>query len=345
MQDTKKYVQAVLESHKLKIETNRVALFHLFVNESDTVNIVNSIIEKQQMLTEKWKLKNRIADIQQQSTVIPNGTVGKLYEANIDFQKNGWNDFAECTIEGMEAVGLVYDNEQKKIVGTPDTSGDLKLKMKFRLIGQDESEEWNIKLISLVINPDPKSLWKNIPSNKEEPYWKEDDVTVVSQLGDKHIVVSSKRGRSHATVGSFRDDDFAFKHFEETGWSVIVVSDGAGSAKFSRKGSDLASRAVIEYFADNINTEAFVAFDSILKEHIEQPTSDTQKVLSRFVYNNLGKAALYVHKKLDEFAKSLDVPIKDLHATLIFTLLKKYNFGYAILSFGVGDCPIGLIRT
>ena len=29
-----------------------------------------------------------------------------------------------------------------------------------------------------------------------------------------NIVISSKRGRSHKNVGSFRDDDFAYKHFE-----------------------------------------------------------------------------------------------------------------------------------
>lgn len=36
--------------------------------------------------------------------------------------------------------------------------------------------------------------------------------------------------------------------------------------------------------------------------------------------------------------------MKDLHATLIFALVKKYDFGYAILTFGVGDCPIGLLN-
>jgi hypothetical protein len=344
MSDTKKYVQALLELYKLKIDTKRVSLFEDFIKEEYTINTVNNIIEKQQMLTGKWKIKNRIADIQQQNVAIPNGTVGKQYEALIDFQKNGWDDLTFCSLEGLDDIGLIYDSDQKKIEGIPIASGDIKLKLKFRVAGEDDDAELNEKLISLIINPDPKSLWKNIPSNKEELYWKEDDLAVVSKLGDKHLVVSSKRGRSHANVGSFRDDDFAFKHFEETGWSVIAVSDGAGSAKISRKGSAIACGAVVDYFSENINTEAFLGFDTILKTHAEQPSSDTQKTLSHFVYNNLGQAALYVHRKLDEYAKSVNVPIKDLHATLIFTLLKKYDFGYAILSFGVGDCPIGLLN-
>jgi serine/threonine protein phosphatase PrpC len=33
-----------------------------------------------------------------------------------------------------------------------------------------------------------------------------------------------------------------------------------------------------------------------------------------------------------------------LHSTLIFTLFKKYEFGYLIQSFGVGDCPIAIMN-
>jgi hypothetical protein len=53
-------------------------------------------------------------------------------------------------------------------------------------------------------------LWKDIPSDTNDMFWKEDDVSVSDKLGDKNIVVSSKRGRSHKNVGSFRDDDFSF---------------------------------------------------------------------------------------------------------------------------------------
>jgi serine/threonine protein phosphatase PrpC len=71
---------------------------------------------------------------------------------------------------------------------------------------------------------------------------------VFDKLGEKNIVVSSKRGRSHGKEGTFRDDDFAFKYFEKTQWSLVVVSDGAGSAFTCKKGSKLACDAVVEYF-------------------------------------------------------------------------------------------------
>lgn len=47
---------------------------------------------------------------------------------------------------------------------------------------------------------------------------------------------------------------------------------------------------------------------------------------------------------MEEFAKSVNVPLKDLNNTLVFTLFKKYEVGYALLSFGVGDCPMAVLN-
>ena len=51
------------------------------------------------------------------------------------------------------------------------------------------------------------------------------------------VIAASKRGRSHAHVGSFRDDDYAIAHQPEPRWYIGIVADGAGSARFSRKGA------------------------------------------------------------------------------------------------------------
>lgn len=343
MIDIKTYIQKILDSGDIKIATNRIALFEAFAKEEQNRNAVNQILEYQKMLTDKWKLKNRVVDICQQSVIVPNGTVGKVYETSLDFQKLGWLDFSFFELEGLYEIGLIFENNTKTITGTPTQSGDIKLKIKFRLQGETESSELNEKTISLVINPDPKSLWKNIPSDKEDQYWKEDNIAVSDKLGDKHIVISSKRGRSHANVGSFRDDDFGYRYFENTGWSVVVVADGAGSAKISRKGSQIACTAIVDYFTENLARASFNDIDSLMEEHKNGTGEETQRKLNHAVYNNLGKAALQAHKQLEEFAKNASIPIKDLHSTLIFCLIKKYSFGYAILTFGVGDCPIALL--
>jgi len=289
-------------------------------------------------------LKNRIEDIMSQAVSLPNGTVNKEYQAKLDFIKFGWSDIIYSEIIGLEETGLVYDSSEELISGKPELSGDLKIKLLYRIEGEADESVLNEKIITLIINPDPKSLWKNIESDVNDPYRKEDEVTAVGNFVDKKIVVASKRGRSHANVGSFRDDDFAFKTIETTGWSILAVSDGAGSASLSRKGSQLACEFVVSFFEQTF-TEAFLKdFDETLLIHHTRKDEETSKKISRFVYDNLSKASWYVHKQLEEFANKAERPLKDFHSTLIFALVKKYDFGYAILTFGIGDCPIGLLN-
>lgn len=59
----------------------------------------------------------------------------------------------------------------------------------------------------------------------------------------KKLVVTSKRGRSHAHEGKFREDDFAVNELPAD-WCIVSVSDGAGSAKAAREGSRVATASV-----------------------------------------------------------------------------------------------------
>ncbi len=298
-------------------------LFEEFCNNDLYRDAATEILNKQQLLMDAWRLKSRIADIIQQQVIIPNGTVGKTYEAQLDFSKLGWEDLALFEMEGLEDIGLAYDPDTKQIKGTPVLNGDFKIKIKFKQQEEPEADALNEKLLSLIINPDPKSLWKHIASDKAAPFWKEDDIAVTGALGDKHIVVASKRGRSHANVGSFRDDDFAYEYFEASGWSVVAVSDGAGSAKFSRQGSRLACNTVLNYFGNKFAAGDFNPLDDLILEHAANSGTETSKKISLFIYQNPGGAAKQVHNDIDALAKEQGAEPKDFHATLIFILFKK----------------------
>ncbi len=76
----------------------------------------------------------------------------------------------------------------------------------------------------------------------------------------------------------------------------------------------------------------------------EDSTKDKDEA-RRNVIRTLYEGVLFVHTALDKTATDHDLSISDLHATLIFALVKKFSFGYVILSFGVGDCPVNLIST
>ena len=343
MEESKKYIQALLFQNKIEIPSSKLTLFDDFISNETNINLVKVIQENQKKIMVNWTLKTRIEDIILQSVTLPNGTVNKNYETKFDFIQLGWKDIIFSEIKGIEDTGLEFNNDEDLLFGNPLISGDLKIKFLFRVDGEAEDSILNEKTITIIINPDPKSLWKNIESDKNAPFWKEDNVEVSSDFLDKKIVIASKRGRSHANVGSFRDDHFTFKNINDTGWSVLAVSDGAGSASLSREGSKMSCDLVVSYFEENFTSDFLKEFDETLLEHHNKPNEDSSKKISHFVYDNLSKAAWFVHKELEKFATKLEKPLRDFHATLIFTLVKKYDFGYAILTFGVGDCPIGLI--
>ncbi|MEP6803866.1 MAG: PP2C family serine/threonine-protein phosphatase [Flavobacterium sp.] len=344
MDETKRYIEAFLTQNKIEIPSGKLSLFEEFITNENNVNSVKIIQENQRMIMENWKLKTRIDDIMIQAVSIPNGTVNKKYEAKIDFTKLGWEDIVAFEIKGLENTGLEFDAKEEILSGTPEISGDLKIKILFRIEDEPEDAVLNEKILTLIINPDPKSLWKNLDSDKNDPFWKEDNVAVSGKFSDKNIVVASKRGRSHANAGSFREDDFAFKSINQSGWSLLAISDGAGSARLSRKGSKIACDAVIQYFEENFTEENLKEFDEALLLHHEQSDENSTEKINHFVYNLLSKAVHFANNQIVEFAIKSETELVNFHATLIFALVKKYNFGYALLTFGVGDCPIGLLN-
>lgn len=344
MEETKKYIQAFLSQNKIEVPQSKLSLFDDFAINENNINSVKIIQENQKMIMANWKLKTRIDDIISQQILLPNGTVNKKYETKVDFIKLGWNDVIYSEIRDLDDSGLEFNNEEELLFGNPLISGDLKIKLLFRIEGEAEDSKLNEKTITIIINPDPKSLWKDQESDKNDPFWKEDNVATLNDFIDKKIVIASKRGRSHANVGSFRDDDFAFKSINNTGWNVLAVSDGAGSATLSRQGSKMSCELIVSYFEENFTEDFLKDFDETLLNHHHKTDENSSKKISHFVYDNLSKAAWFVHRQLDEFATKSERPLKDLHATLIFALVKKYEFGYAILTFGVGDCPMGLIN-
>jgi serine/threonine protein phosphatase PrpC len=355
--EIKAYIQNLLKGKAIEIKANRTALFEEFTNNPQNAELVKSIFEKQEKIMINWNIKNRIADIQTQHIVIPNAKELIPYSAKIDFVALNLTDLIDEKFEGLEDLGLCFNKATDTIEGTPTKSGDVKFKLLYKIKGENETDPLNEKLISLVINPDPKSLWVLKPSNQEAIFAKPDETQAFEKLGEKNIVVSSKRGRSHGKEGTSRDDDFAFKYFEKTEWSLVVVSDGAGTAFLARKGSKIACDAVVDFFENDVDIEKMKEFEAKILEYNKEKTEDKLKEIEVLSKQILYKATVYVHTKLKEFAEQtfLTNPelfnnpkaktnLEYLHSTLIFTLFKKYEFGYLLQSFSVGDCPIAVMN-
>lgn len=289
-------------------------------------------------------IKNRINDIIAAHISLPNGSVNKQYKAEVSFDKWNMGDIVYAEWKGLEDIGLVYNKEQATITGTPTVSGDHKIQLLFSL----EGAPVNVKVFNLIINPDPRSLWKDIPSDVNDPYWKEDNVIFSRQLNDKQLIISSKRGRSHKNVGAFRDDDFASWYAEEKGWSVVAVADGAGSSLFSRKGAQIACNATIHYFQQFFEENKEKEIEETDHSDIKSLTAVAKKHMYqavKYVYEQI-KAEAEKHAKLHPslFNNKNKSILEYYHTTLIFVVFKKFDFGYLILSFGIGDCPIILLQ-
>ena len=154
-------------------------------------------------------------------------------------------------------------------------------------------------------------------------------------------MAASKRGRSHANEGKPRDDDFKFFHSDENDWYVIAVADGAGSAKYSRKGSQIACDTVIEHCKTQLsNSEQFE--NAIASLNLNQEDAAARKLVGDHIYNIVGTAAFKAHKAIDEEADKKGVASKLYATTLLLAIAKKFEFGWFVATFWVGDGAICL---
>ena len=160
MSDLKEVVTKLFKSNKIDVPANRKDLFDRFLQDEKNKAAINDIIQNQNWLMAKWKLEDRIAEIIQQPIRILNATVGKPYETKFDFEKFNWKNIIAFQFKGLEETGLRYDEKTKQITGAPTKTGDVKFFMKFKVDGQPEEDPFNEKVFTLIINPDPKSLWK-----------------------------------------------------------------------------------------------------------------------------------------------------------------------------------------
>lgn len=340
MNETERYIRILLEQQHITIAEHLNESFNLYVCAEENIKNVQNIRLLQENMTKDWKIIARRHEINALQFAFPNGIAGKEYQAEFNLNTYGLDDIISCHLSGFDDTGLEYDAKTYLISGVPKTSGDISLVLSYKFEGEAEDTAVNIKKISIIINPDPKSLWKDIPSDVNDVYAKVDNIVETASFLDLSLLVASKRGRSHANIGVFRDDDYAYSELQD-GWGVVAISDGAGSAVYSRKGSLLACNAVIKYFAANFSKENISLLDTAIRAY--QKDNSIKAKLLDIAAPYLSAAARQAYAEIEEFAAGINAPINDFHATLAFLLVKKFPQGYAFLSFAAGDCPIVLV--
>ena len=280
---------------------------------------------------------------------LPNANVGLEYSYGLLPSK----EVQGITVNGVttkEDFGLRYEMSTGRLLGTPTKAGEFEVTI---LFSRSEHPPEQITT-RLIVNPDPKSLWKNLPSDEGDPYWKPDeDQQFIEGSDGWSLVAGSKRGRSHAQKGTFRDDDFFLYSQPQTGWQIAVVSDGAGSAKFSRRGSAIICKEGGEHLEQALSgkegEKLNAAVEAWQANGLPPQEDDTQKrVIKNQLFVTLGYAAHFAFKRIREECErrsELGGVVKDYSSTILIGIAKRFPFGVFCASFNIGDGAIGVMHS
>ena len=247
---------------------------------------------------------------------LPNARHGEPYHAALPPAVTAITFHPEC--------GLVWDAKHHQISGTPSQAGDVEIHYHLA----DSNNTLTSVIQKIYINPNPKDLWQNKPSDPNAPFAKPDTAHDLIATAQGSLIAARVRGRSHAHNGTHCDDDYRIAHHERTGLHFIAVADGAGSAEFSRYGSQLAVNAAADTVWQLLdNNEKFFRLP-------ESEPKDQKHALENLISNAAYQA--YVAQKNAAEAEQID--IKKLACTLLIALaLPRTDGTWLIAAYWVGD--------
>ena len=194
---------------------------------------------------------------------------------------------------------------------------------------------------------DTKNMWQDIPTRESTTtYYKQDkDSYCIDLEMGLRLIAASVRGRSHAHVGSPRDDDFYIHHSAISGWNILAVADGAGSCQFSRRGSQIAVKYAVEALSKQLESDVGqTLLDNYPKTEEERTDQEKLKTLQNALYDTLVKAAYAACEEINKQANDDSESVKDFSTTLLLAAHKKTEQGHFVISFWVGDGAIALYQ-
>lgn len=274
---------------------------------------------------------------------LANAMVGRPFRVEVDLSEYAGAPFHEEPafhdwLEGLGFSARVAPEAPQTLVisGMPTSDGEHFFFLDF------ESGQKIVKRreLLLTVNPDPRSLWKELEPDASLPYPKAHSDSRLLEVPGFALIAASRRGRSHAHGGSFREDDFSLFSTDH-GWFGAVVSDGAGSCKFSREGSRLACETAAAALSASLPK-----LDERLPELVSAlatgANEDVENSLRGVFYESLAGAAFAAFKRIEQKAKTAEEPIREYSATLLMAAARNFEEGLFIAGFGIGDGAIGV---
>ncbi len=204
-----------------------------------------------------------------------------------------------------------------------------------------------LKRLTIVAN-NTESLWKKKESPKDGPYPQLiDDLSEGAKVDFEDLtltaIVASKRGRMHEHVGTPRDDNYCMRLSKKNSdWHFFAIADGAGSARYSRKGSEIACKAVVDEMERLFNENSASMRYSDVSD--EREIRRNVALAIQGAYNAIREEAIRMKQEDDRVA------LRDYHTTLLCGALKRFTANelpgakpmWALVSYWVGDGALAL---
>ena len=327
-------IKEILLNLNIKAEEQEIRDFlkHSENNISDFFKNMWNMFKQEQM----FALQVKNLQIQ-----LPNGKKDKEYAVPFTKDNIRLPDIKDFEFGGLPE-GITYSTEKGEIYGIPKVAGDHKIYL--RCVSEHGFQA--DKEFYLIIVPDPKELWINNPTPLNIPYYKPDNdckflkVEEKNGIARKDMVAASQRGRSHAQEGKPRDDDFALNFDEETEWYTMAVADGAGSARFSRRGSQIACHIALKVCNEKLR-ELGEKLEEQIRLYWNEKGSE-RKESYEYLHQIVGSAAFEAYKEISLEANKEQCVPKDFATTLKLCICKRFDFGWFVGAFWVGDGGIGI---
>lgn len=278
--------------------------------------------------------------------------------------------WAELVSSDDASNSLILDGSTNTLTGVvKEPANDIKITTQFECKAMP-SLKHSVTLL-LTCTMDPEMRWKQIEQSDSDkiPVLTESDSTEIKRMYDGlkdvkpllglvddfskpnrvsyrlvkagfDMAYASIRGRSHIKDGKFREDDVTAKLFLDDKAVAIVVSDGAGSASLSRRGSQIVA---------NLGLETLIkSFEKILAQDPDYFLKNTEVEEVKNKVKDIFTAAVLSIRERIEFESDMirsaksSFTKKDMYATFLAAVVLPSKDGHILFSYSVGDGAIGV---
>jgi len=340
MSKSKKNLQALIENYLKDISSNQ----KIIIDDNIISDLLsdNKLSEGLEMINEKINnASKKLLPTLQLQYKISNMLVGKINNIKPELLNFSLESLEKCAIDsivGFEEIGgITWNSEAQHFEGTAENAGTYKLVLKGTFKSSKGYTQSTESSCNLTVIPDPKSLWKNLEPDETIPYGKNhEDSSYLETSDGSRLLYASKRGRSHAHVGTYRDDDGKILAID-TGWSVLVIADGGGSYPLSRRGSELVVDKSIQALEKVLSSEMGIELETAFFKYKENNTDELKDALDSKLKATMLSSAFTGLDAIKKEAAENSKDIKDYSTTLLMAAHKKTPNGHLILTFWVGD--------